>query len=540
MPDEKDPVGPDARSDESSAPATPAATAATSEDAAAASKDTDTASDDAAAKTAKTSTVGAAASSAKDADETEKQDGGGRGGKRLNAKKQSTAAGPPPIVLSVSGIPMVQSVDSAGGGAGGWTLLPPPRDAASGPWVRDTPTLTDRDQSDSSSGSSAVDDTDGLDGDVADLDGADLDDAELSDAGPDDAGLDEDGADGTRRRGGKAAGVKVTGRTSDAERGDGGLAASDGDDRDSPERGSSGSDRSDLDETDFDEPDFDDEDDDDEDDEDENEDDAPRWQKNISGARPRRRELSPEVKVAVFGILAALLLTVGAIALSKTLSDDSSSDDSSTVAQATESAKPLATTKVGDCVYTEDGQTPARDGLKLPPAGPSVNTNPAKMVITTNLGTMTATLDAAKAPCTVHALQYLADQKYFDGSTCHRETSGPDAGIYVLQCGDPTGTGGGTPGFQYKNENTEGVDYNRGVLAMANAGADTNGSQFFINYADPTEEGAQALAGGYTVFGQITEGLDVLDKITGPGAEGETGDGAPVTKPEILSVTITQ
>nr|WP_241835139.1 peptidylprolyl isomerase [Pseudofrankia asymbiotica] len=260
----------------------------------------------------------------------------------------------------------------------------------------------------------------------------------------------------------------------------------------------------------------------------------------MSGERPRRRELAPEVKVAAFGILAALLLTVGAIALSKSLGGSSSSDDTASVdAQPTASVKPPATSKVGDCVYTEDGNAPARD-VTLPPAGPSVDTNPAKMVITTNLGTMTATLDAVKAPCTVHALSYLAEKKYFDGTTCHRETSGPDAGIFVLQCGDPTGTGGGSPGFQYKNENTTGVNYNRGVLAMANAGPDTNGSQFFINYADPSGDGAQALAGSYTVVGQITEGLDILDKITGPGAEGETGDGAPVTKPQILSLTVTQ
>ena len=75
---------------------------------------------------------------------------------------------------------------------------------------------------------------------------------------------------------------------------------------------------------------------------------------------------------------------------------------------------------------------------------------------------------------------------------------------------------------------------------MANAGADTNGSQFFINYANPSEQGAQALAGGYTVFGQITKGLNVLDKITGPGVVEGGDDGAPVSKPQITSITIDQ
>jgi peptidyl-prolyl cis-trans isomerase B (cyclophilin B) len=205
---------------------------------------------------------------------------------------------------------------------------------------------------------------------------------------------------------------------------------------------------------------------------------------------------------------------------------------------------PAVTTKVGSCVYTQD--TGASDGATIvkgatmPPAAATVSTKPATMTINTNLGTMVATLDPQKAPCTVHALLHLAQSGYFSNTKCHRETSGPEAGIYVLQCGDPTGTGSGSPGFTYKNENTSGVNYNRGVLAMANAGADTNGSQFFINYADPTEEGAQALAGGYTVFGQITQGLDILDKLTGPGVVEGGSDGAPASGAKITSVTITQ
>jgi len=460
MPDDKDPAGPDARSDESSAPASPAGTAA--------------------------------------------DDG------RKEGKKRPGGGAPPPIILSATGIPMVPGGAAPGGAAGGWAMLPPPRDPASGPWASTGPTLTDRDQPGSSS-----DATDNA---------TDLDDEE--DAGPEDVVEDATAADGPTSRGGRPAGMKVTGRSPH-------LGAEDDGEQD---------DNDGFDPSDLDEPDFDDEDeeDDDHDEDEDGEDSAPSWQKNISGERRRRREIAPEVKVAAFGILAALLLTVGAIALSKSLGSSSSSDDTASVdAQPTQSAAPAATSKVGNCVYTGNGQQPARD-VTLPPAGPSVDTKPAKMVITTNLGTMTATLDAAKAPCTVHALRYLADNKYFDGTACHRETSGPDAGIYVLQCGDPTGSGGGSPGFQYGNENTAGVNYNRGVLAMANAGPGTNGSQFFINYADPSEEGAQALAGGYTVFGQVTEGLDVLDKITGPGAEGETGDGAPVTKPQILSIAITQ
>jgi peptidyl-prolyl cis-trans isomerase B (cyclophilin B) len=200
------------------------------------------------------------------------------------------------------------------------------------------------------------------------------------------------------------------------------------------------------------------------------------------------------------------------------------------------------TTKVGSCVYTQDtgANSTVVKGATMPPSAPTVSTKPATMTINTDYGTMVATLDPAKAPCTVHALLHLAQTKYFDNTACHRETAGPEAAFSVLQCGDPTGSGQGSPGFTYKNENTSGVNYNRGVIAMANAGPDTNGSQFFINYANPSEEGAQALAGNYTVFGEITQGLDILDKITSPGVAEGGNDGAPATHPKITSITVTQ
>ena len=223
-----------------------------------------------------------------------------------------------------------------------------------------------------------------------------------------------------------------------------------------------------------------------------------------------------------------------------------SGDDSDQLAAAdpqvspTASAPPPATSQVGHCVYTENGEEPARP-VTLPEPADTVDTSPAKMIITTDKGTMTAALDAEKAPCTVHALRTLAEAGYFDDTTCHRQTGGEGANIFVLQCGDPTGTGMGSPGYGYANENTEGVNYNRGVIAMAHGSLpDSNGSQFFINYADPTETGKQILAGNYTVFGQITEGLDVLDALTEPGIEGGGSDGPPVSKPKIQSIEIIQ
>jgi len=489
MPDEKDPAGPDDQPVESSAPAEPAAEAS-AEAEAQAGTDVETGTE--AGTEAEVGAESQAGSEVKNGAEV-------KAGATATAGKAATASVAPPIIVSATGIPMIPGVGTADAATGAWSgLLPPPRDPASGPWAATAQPARDED---SDAVGSDVDQDDEDESGATELTDEDLTAQALSAADRDDA-LGKDDLD---------------------------------DDEDDDE------DRDDLDAEDLDEPDPADFDDDEDDGEDGSDDASkPSWQKDISAETPRRRQLSPEVKVAAIGLLAAALLITGAVLISKAVSNGSSDPSSDTLnALTTPSTKPLETTKVGDCVYTADGQQPARP-VKLPPSGPKVDTKPATMTINTNYGTMVVALDAAKAPCTVHAIEYLAQQKFYDNTICHRETFGPDSTIYVLQCGDPTGQGGGTPGFSYKNENTNGVNYNRGVLAMANGGPDTNGSQFFINYADPSEEGAQALAGGYTVFGQITQGLDVLDRITGPGVVGEGGDGAPASKPEITSITVTQ
>jgi len=109
-----------------------------------------------------------------------------------------------------------------------------------------------------------------------------------------------------------------------------------------------------------------------------------------------------------------------------------------------------------------------------------------------------------KAPVTVNSFVFLAREGYFDGVTFHRVLEG-----FMAQGGDPTGTGSGGPGYEFVNEDSD-LTFNKdGVVAMANAGRDTNGSQFFITF------GAQEfLNGGYTIFGQVIEGMDVVNAIT--------------------------
>lgn len=109
-----------------------------------------------------------------------------------------------------------------------------------------------------------------------------------------------------------------------------------------------------------------------------------------------------------------------------------------------------------------------------------------------------------KAPITVNNFVFLAREGYFDGTTFHRVLEG-----FVAQGGDPTGTGSGGPGYQFPNEDSDLTFDKAGVVAMANAGRDTNGSQFFITFGP-----APQLNGGYTIFGQVIEGMDVVNGLT--------------------------
>ncbi|MGF7237785.1 MAG: peptidylprolyl isomerase [Frankia sp.] len=245
-----------------------------------------------------------------------------------------------------------------------------------------------------------------------------------------------------------------------------------------------------------------------------------------------RRRRKRRIITTVSGVLVVVLAGTGAAFLL------AGSGGSKKPAKATAAAavKKGTTTKVGTCVYTATGEVPSKP-VSMPKPAATVTKTPVTAVITTNYGTMTATLDGVNAPCTVHAFETLTAAKFFDNTTCHRQTA---QNIYVLQCGDPTGTSNGGPAFGYPTENTKSAKYDRGVIAMANTGAaNTNGSQFFIVYKNPNADGVKALGTNYTVLGKVTKGLDVLDKITAKGITGGSVDGAPASKPKILSFTIT-
>ncbi len=147
----------------------------------------------------------------------------------------------------------------------------------------------------------------------------------------------------------------------------------------------------------------------------------------------------------------------------------------------------------------------------------------SEFALETNCGVIKFAAESA-APNTVGTIAWLANQGFYNNTSCHRITT---QGIFVLQCGDPAGNGTGSPGFAFADENlpTAGADgnyvYPRGTVAMANSGPNTNGSQFFLVYQD------SPLPPNYSVFGQITEGLDVIDNVAAAGVLDGSSDGLP-------------
>ena len=179
------------------------------------------------------------------------------------------------------------------------------------------------------------------------------------------------------------------------------------------------------------------------------------------------------------------------------------------------------------------------------PKSGKVPTDPATISVSmsTDQGNIGLNLNNAEAPCTVNSFASLAQKGFFDNTICHRLTTSNSLG--VLQCGDPSGSGSGGPGYQFANEFPtnqyakndpalqKAVLYPRGTLAMANAGPDTNGSQFFLVYKD------SQLPPDYTVFGTIdATGLATLDKIAGSGVAGGGEDGKPATEVKVKSILL--
>ncbi|MFD1150996.1 peptidylprolyl isomerase [Saccharothrix hoggarensis] len=182
------------------------------------------------------------------------------------------------------------------------------------------------------------------------------------------------------------------------------------------------------------------------------------------------------------------------------------------------------------CEYPA-GSEPASKEAKAPAAGQVSAEGTVGATLSTSIGDLKLTLDRALAPCTVNSFVSLAEQGYFNETSCHRLVT---SGIQVLQCGDPSGLGSGGPGYSFKDEVFPELSYGRGVLAMANSGPDTNGSQFFIVYGD-----GKNLEPKYTVFGTVDEaGLKLVDEVAKAGTDSGQGDGKPKKAVDIKTATV--
>lgn len=182
------------------------------------------------------------------------------------------------------------------------------------------------------------------------------------------------------------------------------------------------------------------------------------------------------------------------------------------------------------CSYAPE--PPAARKVGFPPTKPDYKAT-FQATINTNRGAIVINLLNSKATCTVNSFVFLAEHGYFNNTPCPRLVT---AGIFVLQCGDPTGTGSGGPGYAFYSENLAGASYPASTVAMANAGSPgSNGSQFFLVFKNTP------LSPSYTPFGKIVSGLSILQDLAKAGIVppmNPAGGGHPKDKVTIESVTI--
>jgi peptidyl-prolyl cis-trans isomerase B (cyclophilin B) len=262
-------------------------------------------------------------------------------------------------------------------------------------------------------------------------------------------------------------------------------------------------------------------------------------------ARAKRRYVKRQAKLAqrhqarrtqqqVIGAAIAVVLVVfGVFALTRLNRSPSSTSASSPGSTPSSTAStPAGTPTASACPKATTKPVSKPTQYKTAPPKSLAADRTWTATVATTCGTMTFSLDGKKAPQTVASFVFLARHGFFANTPCHRLTT---SGIFVLQCGDPTGTGSGGPGYQFGIENAPASgDYPAGTVAMARETApNTNGSQFFIVYQDsklPTD------GGGYSIFGRVTSGLSVVKNVAIGGAP--SNDGAPNTPVNISSVTV--
>lgn len=256
-----------------------------------------------------------------------------------------------------------------------------------------------------------------------------------------------------------------------------------------------------------------------------------RHEERLKAAKPAVSEDRKDKQL--FGIILAVILIIGLVILVPKLLPERSPEPDPAATAAAAGLQPGQNLAAG-CTTPP----PLQAKPKTFPTAPDKATAAGKTwiaTVKTTCGTITLALYGAKAPQTVASFSYLARQGYWAPSPCHRLTSDS---IHVLQCGDPTGTGQGDPGYAFGIENAPADGkYPAGSLAMARTqDPDSNGGQFFIAYQDttlPTE------GGGYSLFGKVTGGLDIIQRIAAAKAlDPSPADGTPASPISILDVKV--
>ncbi|WP_233507590.1 peptidylprolyl isomerase [Spongiactinospora gelatinilytica] len=252
--------------------------------------------------------------------------------------------------------------------------------------------------------------------------------------------------------------------------------------------------------------------------------------------RQMQRRIERQAKTkrnAVIGSTIGVVVVIGGVVAAVTLIGGG---DSRPQAASSPSPSPLDATKVS-CSYPEDAKGVTKK-VGTPPSKPDLAAT--QMALNTSQGEIVVDMLPMKAPCTVNSFAFLASKDYFDGTSCHRLVTPETGGLAILQCGDPkaeadgkgTTDGQGGPGYSFADENLGGMPYGRGVVAMANSGENTNGSQFFLIFGDETK----SLPPKYTPFGTVSKGMDILDKVAKGGFLADNT--APKVKVQIKDVTI--
>jgi peptidyl-prolyl cis-trans isomerase B (cyclophilin B) len=260
-----------------------------------------------------------------------------------------------------------------------------------------------------------------------------------------------------------------------------------------------------------------------------------RYERVQAKVQQKRREARRKQRVAIVSSIAAIAVigavVVGVIATSSSNSSKTTTASSTSSASATASASSTSSAASNPLKYEASG-TSAVKGITTPTYNATAAEKDYTVTLTTNRGDIVFTADGKAAPYTVYSFVYLAQKGYFNNTKCHRLVWA--SGLYMLQCGDPTGTGQGGPGYTIPDENlaslgaagSDGtVTYKAGTIAMANTGtAHTGGSQFFLVGEN------SSLAPTYTPFGTITKGLDILQSIGAAGAASADANGTTAPK----------